>query len=106
MDESEIASLWDKKIPKVTQAPTVVFPPVPPGNKGTTQEPPKLGEVDFTVLQDYSYKSARVVVVGGITTPVKHWWEIKKHVFNYGYKVDKWYVFKRKNVGDGHRKAM
>ena len=83
MDESEIASLWDKKIPKVTQAPTVAFPPVPPGNKGTTQEPPKLGEVDFTVLQDYSYKSARVVVVGGITTPVKHWWEIKKHVFNY-----------------------
>lgn len=25
MDESEIASLWDRKIPKVTQAPTVVF---------------------------------------------------------------------------------
>ena len=34
------------------------------------------------MLQDYSYKSARVVVVDGTTTSVKHWWEIKKHVFN------------------------
>jgi len=83
MAESEIASLWDKKIPKVTQAPTVAIQPVPQGNKGTTKEQTKPGEVDFTVLQNYSYKSARVVVVGGITTPVKHWWEIKKHVFNY-----------------------
>ena len=57
--------------------------PVQPGNKVTTQKPTKPGEVDFTVLQDYSYKSARVVVVNGITTPVKHWWEIKKHVYNY-----------------------
>ncbi len=83
MAESEIASLWDKKIPKVTQAPTVAIQPVPQGNKGTTKEQTKPGEVDFTVLQNYSYKSARVVVVGGITTPVKHWWEIKKHVYNY-----------------------
>ena len=82
MAESEIERLWDRKIPKVTQAPTEVIPPFTPGNKGITKDRPKPGEVDFTVLQDYSYKSARVVVVGGTTTSVKHWWEIKKHVFN------------------------
>lgn len=83
LDESEIAYLWNKRIPKVTQLKPVVTPPVKPDDIIIKLKPTQPGMVDFTVEQDYSYKSARVVVVGGKTTNVSHWWEIKERVFNY-----------------------
>ena len=83
MDIPEIERLWDKKIPKVTQAPTHVNQPDNPINEGTTDDPIPPDKVDFSVTQDYSYKSARVVVIKGTKIHVRYWWEIKKHVFNF-----------------------
>jgi len=83
MDVSEIERLWDKKIPKVTQAPAPVNPPSNKINEGIKQDPINPDVIDYGVTQDYRYKSARVVIVKGTQIPVRYWWEIKKHVFNF-----------------------
>lgn len=83
MDVSEIERLWDKKIPKVTQAPAHVNQPGNQTYKRPANDPIQLDEVDFRVTQDYRYKSARVVIIKGTQIPVKYWWEIKKHVYNF-----------------------
>lgn len=83
MDVPEIERLWDKKIPKVTQAPTSENQPDNPINEGATNDPLPPDKADYSVMQDYRYKSARVVVIRGTKIQVRYWWEIKKHVFNF-----------------------
>jgi len=83
MDVSEIELLWDKKIPKVTQAPATVKQPGNKIDEGTQQGQINTEAVEYRVTQDYRYKSARVVIIKGTKIPVKYWWEIKKHVFNF-----------------------
>jgi len=83
MDIPEIERLWDRKIPKVTQAPAAEKQPGKPKYEGRPDTPPPSGEIDYRVTQDYSFKSARAVVIKGTKITVRYWWEIKKHVFNF-----------------------
>ncbi|MDD4147728.1 MAG: hypothetical protein PHO85_04325 [Candidatus Cloacimonetes bacterium] len=83
MEVTEIERLWEAKTPTVTKASDSADIPFVKSDSRPNNESNEPGAIDFKVLQDYNFKSARLVVIKGKQFPVRHWWEIKKHVYNY-----------------------
>jgi hypothetical protein len=104
MESSEIERLWNRNIPRVTQAQTTPQQPVKQWNNDamrvtqaltTPQQPVKQwnnndkpaskdpDSLDFTTRNNYTHRSARVVIINGRQMNVTYWYELTKHVFNY-----------------------